>query len=248
VRLFFHQLRGEQLVFWRSREAAVFVFLFPLLLFALLTALYNGEIYGKPAPWALLAGMLGYGAANTAFAGLALIIVARREMGILKRVRSTPLPSATYLAAVITSILIVFALQALALFTLGSLLESTPWPSNAVSLAAALLLGTTAFAGLGLAISSVIRSVEGSSAVINIVLLPMAFLSGSFGPTADYPRFLRAIGDVLPLKYLVDAINAIYLHGKQLWDEPTAVAVLVAWGAFGIAVAMRKFRWEPREG
>ena len=181
MRLFWHQLRGEQLVFWRSREAAVFVFLFPLILFALLTALYNGEIYGKPAPWALLAGMLGYGAANTAFAGLALIIVARREMGILERIRSTPLPAATDLVAVLASILVVFALQALALFTLGSLLESTPWPSNALSLAAALLLGASAFAGLGLAISSVIRSVEGSSAVINIVLLPMAFLSGSLG-------------------------------------------------------------------
>ena len=46
----------------------------------------------------------------------------------------------------------------------------------------------------------------------------------------------------------LDAINAIYLQGEQLWDEPTAVAVLAAWGAFGIAVAMRKFRWEPREG
>jgi ABC-2 type transport system permease protein len=248
VTLFWHQLRGEQLVFWRSREAAVFVFLFPLLLFALLTALYDGEIYGKPAPWALLAGMLGYGAANTAFAGLALLIVARREMGILKRIRSTPLPPATYLVAVIGSILVVFALQAVALFTLGSVLESTPWPSNAASLALALLLGAGAFAGLGLAITGVIRSVEGSSAVINVVLLPMAFLSGSFGPTADYPQALQAIGDVLPLKYLVDAINAIYLHGKQLWDEPTAVAVLTAWGVFGIAVAMRKFRWEPREG
>jgi ABC-2 type transport system permease protein len=248
VRLFWHQLRGEQLVFWRSREAAVFVFLFPLVLFALLTALYDGEIYGKPAPWALLAGMLGYGAANTAFAGLALLIVARREMGILKRIRSTPLPPATYLVAVLASILVVFALQAVALFTLGSVLESTPWPSNAASLALALLLGAGAFAGLGLAITGVIRSVEGSSALINIVLLPMAFLSGSFGPTADYPQALQAIGDVLPLKYLVDAINAIYLHGKQLWDEPTAVAVLTAWGAFGIAVAMRKFRWEPREG
>lgn len=248
MRLFFHQLRGEQLVFWRSREAAIFVFLFPLLLFALLTALYDGEIYGKPAPWALLAGMLGYGAANTGFAGLALIIVARREMGLLKRIRSTPLPAATYLAAVLASIIVVFALQAVALFALGSVLESTPWPSNALSLAAALLLGAGAFAGLGLAISGLIRSVEGSSAVINVVLLPMAFLSGSFGPTGDYPEFLRAIGAVLPLKYLVDAINAVYLHGKQLTDEPTAVAVLAAWGAFGIVVAMRKFRWEPREG
>ena len=69
MRHFRRQVRWEQLVFWRSREAAVFVFLFPLLLFALLTAVYNGTIYGRPASWALLAGMLGYGAATTAFAG-----------------------------------------------------------------------------------------------------------------------------------------------------------------------------------
>src|SRR2546425_12758886 len=98
------------------------------MLFALLTAVYNSHIYGRPAAWALLAGMLGYGAANTAFAGLALILVARRETGILKRIRSTPLPAATYLAAVLASILIVFALQTTSLFVLGRLLKSTPWP------------------------------------------------------------------------------------------------------------------------
>src|SRR5207247_11063245 len=106
VRLFWHQLRWEQIVFWRSREAAIFVFLFPILLFALLTAVYNGHIYGRPASWALLAGMLGYGAANTAFAGLALILVARREMGILIRIRSTLLPSPIYLAPALVSNLI----------------------------------------------------------------------------------------------------------------------------------------------
>jgi ABC-2 type transport system permease protein len=248
MRLFWHQLRSEQLLFWRSREAAVFVFLFPLLLFALLTAVYNGRIYGRPASWALLAGMLGYGAANTAFAGLALILVARREMGILKRIRSTPLPAATYLIAVLTSILIVFALQAVSLFVLGKLLKSTPWPGHVLSLALALALGAGAFAGLGLAVSGLIRSLEGSSAVVNVLVLPMAFLSGSFGPTRHYPRALRAIGDVLPLKYLLDAVNGIYLHGKEIWDKPTAVAVLAGWGVLGIAVAMRRFRWEPREG
>ncbi len=248
MRLFWHQLRSEQLVFWRSREAAVFVFLFPLLLFALLTAVYNGHLYGRPASWALLAGMLGYGAANTAFAGLALILISRRELGILKRIRATPLPTATYLIAVLCSIMIVFALQASSLFVLGRLLKSTPWPTHLLSLVLALALGAAAFAGLGLAITGFIRSLEGSSAALNLVVLPMAFLSGSFGTTRHYPRALRAIGDVLPLKYLLDAINAIYLHGRQLWDKPTAVAVLAGWGVFGIAVALRKFRWEPREG
>ena len=242
------QLRWEQLLFWRSREAAVFVFLFPLLLFALLTAVYDGRIYGRPAAWALLAGMLAYGAANTAFSGLALIVVARREMGILKRIRSTPVPAGAYLTAVLCSILIVFAIQAASLFVLGKLLKSTPWPSNAVSMALILALGAGCFAALGLGLTGFIRSLEGSSAIVNIIVLPMAFLSGSFGPTRNYPDFLVAIGDVLPLKYLVDALNAIYLHGQHIWDKPVAVAVLTAWGLFGMAVALRKFRWEPREG
>ena len=248
MRLYRHQLRWEQLLFWRSRESAVFVFLFPLLLFTLLTAVYNGRIYGRPASWALLAGMLGYGAATTAFAGLALILVARRELGILKRIRSTPLPPPTYLVAVLTSIMLVFALQAVSLFVLGKVLKSTPWPQNLVSLVLALALGAAVFAALGLALTGFIRSLEGSSAIVNVIVLPMAFLSGSFGPTRHYPQALRAIGAVLPLKPLIDLINGIYLHGQQIWDRPRAVAILIAWGIFGMVVAIRKFRWEPREG
>jgi ABC-2 type transport system permease protein len=83
VRLLVHQFRAEQLVFWRSREAALFIFLFPILLFLLLGSVYNGKIYGVPAPQALLAGLVGYGCANTAFAGLAIQLVIRRETGIL---------------------------------------------------------------------------------------------------------------------------------------------------------------------
>ena len=83
---------------------------------------------------------------------------------------------------------------------------------------------------------------------MNVILLPMAFLSGSFGSVAHYPKALRIIGDVLPLKYLLDLINGVYLHGQQIWDKPGAVAVLAAWGLFGMAVALRTFRWEPREG
>jgi ABC-2 type transport system permease protein len=248
VRLLRHQLKWEQRLFWRSRESAVFVFLFPILLFTLLTAIYNGHIYGHPASWALLAGMVGYGAANTAFSGLAITLVNRREIGILKRIRATPLPPPVYLTAVLVSISIVFAIQVAALFALGRLLKSTPWPSHLLSLVLALALGAAAFAALGLAITAFVRSLEGSSAVLNVIVLPMAFLTGSFGPTRHYPQVLRAIGDVLPLKYLLDLVNGIYLHGQQVWDKPTAVAVLAGWGLFGMAVALRTFRWEPREG
>jgi ABC-2 type transport system permease protein len=248
VRLFLHELRNQQLVFWRSKEAALFIFLFPLLLFVLLGSVYSGKIYGLPAPQALLAGMLGYGCANTAFAGLAIQLVVRRELGILKRLRATPLSATTYIAATLASTLIVFVLQAIALFILGRILYGTPFPDALGSLALAIVIGAAVFAALGVATASLIRSAEGSSAVVNFILLPMAFLSGSFGPTHRYPAFLRAIGDVLPLKYLIEIVNAVYLRGHSIWTKPGALGVLAAWGATGLVVAALKFRWEPREG
>lgn len=248
MKLFVHQLRNEQLLFWRSREAAFFVFIFPLLLFVLLSSVYTGRYQGRPAAWAVLAGIIGYGAANTGFAGLALLLVARREMGFLKRVRSTPIPARTYLAAVLTSIIVVFALQTVAVFILGRLLKGTPFPSRPFSLVLVCLLGAASFAAMGLGMTSLLRSADGSSAAVNTILLPMAFLSGGFGPTAHYPRVLRAIGAVLPMKYFVQLVYAVYLHGHEIWDRPGAVAVVAAWGLAGGIVALRRFRWEPVEG
>jgi ABC-2 type transport system permease protein len=245
--MFVHQLRSEQLVFWRSREAAFFIFLFPLLLFVLLGSVYSKRIYGVPAPEALLAGLIGYGCANTAFAGLAIQLVIRRENGILKRLRSTPLRPATYVAAVLVSTLAVFALQTLALFLLGSALHGTPFPPDIGSFVATIVIGAGVFAALGTATASVIRSAEGSSAVVNAILLPMAFLSGAFDPTIHYGQFLSAIGDVLPLKYFIDLVNAVYLHGHGVWTRPQDLAVLAAWGAAGLVFTIFKFRWEPRE-
>jgi ABC-2 type transport system permease protein len=246
-RLFVHQLRAEQLVFWRSREAAFFIFLFPLLLFLLLGSVYSGKIYGVPAAQALLAGLIGYGCANTAFAGLAIQLVVRRENAILKRLRATPLPPSTYVGALLVSTLIVFVLQTIALFLMGKVLFSTPFPTRWASLAAAVVLGAAVFAALGVAVASFIHSAEGSSAVVNFIVLPMAFLSGSFGATRHLGPFLRAIAAVLPLKYLIDLVNAIYLRDKAFWTQPQAILVLAAWGLAGLVIAVLKFRWEPRE-
>lgn len=247
MRLFLHELRNQQLVFWRSKEAALFIFLFPLLLFVLLGSVYTGKIYGVPAPEALLAGLLGYGCANTAFAGLAIQLVVRRELGILKRLRATPLSATTYIAAMLASTLIVFVLQAVGLFVLGRIFYGTPFPHAIGSLVLAIVIGAAVFAALGVASASLIHSAEGSSAVVNFILLPMAFLTGSFGPTRHYPSVLRAIGDVLPLKYFVDVMNAVYLHRQALWTKPGALGVLGAWGATGLLVAALKFRWQPHE-
>ena len=248
--LLWHQLKAEQLVFWRNRESAVFIFIFPLLLFVLLGSLYDGEIeldgVEYPSTDVLLAGMIGYGAANTAFAGLAITLVLRREFGILKRLRSTPLPAPVYLAAVLVSSLIVFALQVLALFGLGQLAYDATLPERWGSIALVVLLGVIGFAGVGIGSAALIRSGEGASAVLNVILLPMAFLSGAFG-ARDYPAVLEAIASVLPLKYFIDLVYAVYLEDESFWSDGLAIAVVLAWGAAGAIVGAWRFGWEPRE-
>jgi ABC-2 type transport system permease protein len=245
--LFAHELRMQQLIFWRNRESAVFVFIFPPMLFLLLGAVYDGTIDGVPAADRLLVGIIGYGCANTTFGGLAITLVLRREAGVLKRLRATPLPPATYLAAILTSTLLVFLLQMVVTVTLGVVLYDARGAESWAAVLPVVLLGGIAFAGLGFGVASLIRSAEGSSAVVNLIILPMAFLSGSFGPTGSYPEVLQAVADVLPLTYLIDLIEAAYLHGEHLTADPGAVAVLVAWGAAGYVVAARRFGWEPRE-
>jgi ABC-2 type transport system permease protein len=218
------------------------------MLFLLLGSVYSGHIYGVPASRALLAALLAYGCAMVAFAGLAITLVLRRENAILKRLRATPLSPVTYLTALLASTIVVFALETVALFLLGRVVFGTPFPSRIGSIVIVVVLGALCFSALGVGLSGLIRSGEGSSAVVNLIVLPMAFLTGAFGPTHHYPRFLRAIGDVLPLKYLVDLSNAVYLHGHGVWSKPAAVGILAAWGVAGVAVAAFKFRWEPREG
>jgi ABC-2 type transport system permease protein len=247
VTLLLHQLRFEQRIFWRSKEAAVFIFIFPLLLYALLGSVYDGEIEGEPAVDVLLAGLFGYGAMNTAFGGLAIMLVGRRELGVLKRLRSTPLPPRTYLGAVLLSTLVVFALQSVALLALGVSVFGASAPENPLGFAGAVVLGVASFAGLGLGATALIRSAEGVSAVVNVVTLPMAFVSGAFGPTSSYPEFLQAIAEVLPLTYFLDIANGVYLHGDSLFADPGALAIVAAWGVAGLVVALRRFTWVPRE-
>jgi ABC-2 type transport system permease protein len=242
-----HQLRWEQRTFWRNREAAVFVFVFPPLLFLLLGALYDGSIDGYPAADVLISGLIGYGCANTAFGGLAILLVVRREYGLLKRVRATPLPGHTYLAAMVVSMTIVFAAGMALTIALGILLYDARGAESWVWTAVAIPIGVASFAGLAFGAAALIRSSDGVSAVVNVVILPMAFLSGAFGPTRDYPAVLQAIGDVLPLTYYIDLVEDAYLRGEGPWHEPLGLAVLAAWAVAGYAVAARRFDWMPRE-
>jgi len=250
VRLFGHELVFEQILFWRNREAAFFTFFLPVIFFLIFGSVYGNDLI-KPdlvkGSAYLVAGMIGYGVASTAFAGLGITMVVRRESGVLKRVRGTPMPPATYIAAVLGSTLVVFLIEAALIIGLGRVLYGVGLPDRWLSLVLTLLLGAATFAAMGLAITGAVRSAEGSSAVINAVYLPMAIISGTFFSPHGYPGFLKAIADVLPLTHFTRLTRDVLLKHHEIWDRPEQVGVVALWGVIGLVVAVRAFRWEPRE-
>ena len=248
MKLFLHQFRAEQKLFWRSRELAFFTFLLPIIFLFLLGYAYGDEeIDGVRGYNFLLAGMLGYGVAATS-SGLAILLVLRREAGTLKRLRATPLPPATYIAAALGSIIFVFVIEAVVLVSLARIFFEVPVPDRLASLAAAVLVGAGAFAAVGVALTTVIRSASGASAVINAVFLPMTFISGSFFSPDSFPGVLQAVAEVLPLKHFIVLVRDIVLEGEEIWSFPAELAVVTAWGTVCAIVAARRFQWDPREG
>ena len=111
-----------------------------------------------------------------------------------------------------------------------------------------ILFGAAAFAALGVAITAFVRSADGSSAVVNAIYLPMAFISGAFFSTEDMPAFLQAISEVLPLTHLLRLIRATFIEGEGLPGLAGPLLAVALWGLVGLAIAIRRFRWEPREG
>lgn len=248
MRLFLHQLRAEQKLFWRSRELAFFTFLLPIVFFLLLGSAYgDDEINGVSGYQYLLAGMIGYGAASTTFAGLALLLVIRRESGVLKRIRATPLPPATYVAAVIASIILIFVVEATILIALGRFGYDVPVSDSLLSLVLVVLLGAGSFAALGIGLTALMRSAEGSSAVVNALYLPLSFISGAFFSEDNFPEMLQALAAILPLSHLIRLARDVLVYDDSVWDHLGNVAVIAAWGLAGAIVAVRGFRWEPRE-
>jgi ABC-2 type transport system permease protein len=250
VKLFWHEVRTEQKLFWRNREAAFFTFFLPIIFFLVFGSIYGDSKISKEhiraAPF-LEAGMIGYGVASTAFAGLAITMVIRRESGVLKRIRATPLPPWTYLVAVLCSTFIVFLIEAALIIAIGRLLFSVAVPDLPFSFLVVLVIGAVAFAAMGLGLTGYVRSAEGSSAVVNFVYLPMAIISGTFFTPKGYPAFLRAIADVLPLTYYTKLTREVMVRHHHVWAESGSIAIVFLWGAVGLAAAIHGFRWEPRE-
>jgi ABC-2 type transport system permease protein len=232
------QYRLERKMFWRNPSAAFFNFILPILLLLLIASVFAGE---EEELEVLIPGIAGMSVMATTFNALAFNVTFLREEGILKRVRGTPMPTASYLAGLIGSAVANAFVTVALVVAIGNLLYGVDWPREPLSLAAFTGLGVVCFAALGIAFSHAIPNVDSVPAYQNAVFLPLIFISGVFYSADELPEALKVIAEALPLKHLIDGMSHAIVGGGG--DAATAALVVAGWAVAGLVLAVRFFRW-----
>jgi ABC-2 type transport system permease protein len=245
IRLAARQALLEQRSFWRSAEYALFTFAFPLMILLLIGAANAGShLPGTDIKrtTVFVPGILAFGVIVAAYVNLGSKVAVLRHDGVLKRIRTTPLPSGAYIGGLLVSTVATVVFISTATGMIGWLaFGATPRPGELLALAAGLVLGTVCFATLGLAISSVITSAESAGPVAYASFLPIAIISGVFDPTfSGLPDWLSRLVDMFPVKALAEVLqNAYAVRPFPAWN----LANLGLWTAAGAVFAVWRFRW-----
>ena len=245
VRLAVRQALLEQRSFWRSAEYALFTFAFPLMILLLIGAANAGShLPGTDIKrtTVFVPGILAFGVIVAAYVNLGSKVAVLRHDGVLKRIRTTPLPSGAYIGGLLASTVATVIFITAATGIIGWLaFGAAPRPGELLALAAGLVLGTVCFATLGLAISSVITSAESAGPVAYASFLPIAIISGVFDPTfSGLPDWLSRLVDMFPVKALAEVLqNAYAVRPFPAWN----LANLALWTAAGAVFTVWRFRW-----
>jgi len=243
---FRYGLRG----FVRTPVAAFFTLVFPTTFLVVIAAIAGNEVVDDRAGIRLAQFLTPvfavFGICMASFVSLALGVAYAREAGVLKRLRATPLPAWIHIAGRITTAMAVSIAALLLIVAVGVVFYGVDivW-RTAPAVLLTIVVGVFCFAALGMAAVSIVPTPGATQALTNGGLILLAFISDIF--IVQLPDWLDQVGWVFPLKHFVNAVADgfnPYLTGSGLyWDH---LAVMAAWGTFGVVVALRFFTWEPR--
>jgi len=244
------RIKWEQRTFWRNPAAAAFVFAFPLMFLVVFTAINGNEtirLRGGEAKFAqyYVPAIVGFGVISACYTNLAFVVSIRREDGILKRIRGTPVSPVAYLAGLFGNSVVVSMILSTLTIALGLLVYGVTFPGRYLGLVATIALAAFCFSALGVAISTFIPNQDAAPAIINFVLFPLLFISGTFGRVEDGSA-LDTVAGLFPVRHLNSLMEAVFnpfTDGSGLIGEH--VLMLLLWGVGASAIALRRFSWMP---
>jgi ABC-2 type transport system permease protein len=235
------QTRAELLLTLRRGENVLITVIVPPLLLVFFAAFgVPGLTAGRPVDF-LLPGMLALAIIANGMVSLGIATAYERYYGVLKRLGASPLPRGGLLLAKALAILALEIVQVVVLVALATLVYG--WRPGGMPLVAVLvvIVGTVAFAGIGLAMAGSLRA-EATLAGANGLYLVFLIVSGAVLPVERLPGLLQNLAQLLPSAALVTALRATLTAGAPF--PGSALVVLVIWLVLALGVAARTFKWE----
>lgn len=188
--------------------------------------------------------LLGWAIATSATFGAAATLTGWRSTKLLRRLRLAPVSTRTVVAARIGVTMAIALVQTVIFVGLAAAFFGLRLSGSWWMVVPLLICGTLSFMALGLLAGALANTVEGATSLANIVVLPMAFLSGSFFPLDNAPRWLDVVSHLLPLRHLNDGMLDVMVRGKGPAAAIVPMLILIGFAAVVLVVAGRFFRWE----
>lgn len=244
--------------FFRQRDQVVFTFAFPVVFLFLFASIFSDDVAGAgiTASQLYVPAMMAAGIMSTSFQSLGISIAIERDEKVLRRLRGTPMPPAAYFLGKIWLVLATGALETAILLLVGTSLYDVDLPSDPGKWADFVwifVLGLTACALLGIAISTVPKSGRSATSVVVLPFLVLQFISGVYIAIDTIPDWMLNIGALFPLKWMCQGLRGVFLpeSAKVLeqaggWEFGRIALVLGAWCVGGLLLCLLTFRWKNR--
>jgi len=192
----------------------------------------------------LIPGLVGLNLMGSGMWGIGFSVVVARTRKLLKRFAATPMRRSHYLLSFALSRLLFLFAEVAAVVGFGWIAFDVRVVGSLLDLTVISLIGAACFAGIGLLVAARPRTIEGVSGWMNLVMLPMWLLSGTFFSYERFPAMSHAAIRALPLTALNDALRAVINQGAGLAASWAELLVMAGWGAASFVAALRIFRWQ----
>lgn len=192
----------------------------------------------------LVPGLIGMNLMGSGLWGLGFTIVIARSRKILKRFAATPMRRSHYLLSFMLSRLGFLVLEVAAVIVFAWLVFDFSVRGSWVTVALITVLGGFTFSGIGLLVAARPTTIEGVSGLMNLIMLPMWLLSGTFFSSERFPEMLQPFIKALPLTALNNLLRAVMNEGAALSSNWIPIAVLLTWFVISFVVALKIFKWQ----
>jgi ABC-type multidrug transport system permease subunit len=192
----------------------------------------------------VLPGILGMNMMFSSLFGVGYVIVRYRKNGFLKRLRATPLTSLEFIAAQVTSRMVLIITITTFVYAGTHLFLDTRMDGSYFTLLLVALVGAISLVSLGLVVSARVTSEELAGGLLNLINWPMMLLSGVWFSLEGAGSFAQGLAKIFPLTHILNSARAVMLDGATLGDVAPSLLALIAMSAVFFAIGAKIFRWE----